>query len=136
MDDLPAWVVDDAEIAGPIRLLRRVPEFQVHAGRIEKSVFDERVPGCGLSVTIWESPSDLDDILRRHENFGVVYVPASAFREHNVIIARASLVGNLNHCEIFPRMTGGPQKRLRAASRWVRYADWVLPEHRGAVETY
>ena len=136
MDDLPAWVVDDAEIAGPIRLLRRVPELLVHSGRIEKSVFDERVPGCGLSVTIWESPSDLEDILRRHEDFSVVCLSASAFREHHVIIARAPLVGNLNHCEIFPRMTGGPQKRLRNAARWVKYADWVLPEHREDVEVF
>lgn len=136
MDDLPAWVVDDAEIAGPIRLLRRVPKLLVHSGRIEKSVFDEREPGCGLSVTVWESPSDLEDILRRHEDFSVVCVSASAFREHNAIIARAPLVGNLNHCEIFPHMTGGQQKRLRAAARWVRYADWVSPEHRADLEGF
>lgn len=133
MDDLPAWAVDDEEIAGPIRFLRRVHKDRVHEGVIEKSVFDDR---NGLSVTIWESPRDLEDILRRHDDFGVVCVPASAFREHNVIIARAPLVGNLNHCEVFPRLTGGPQKKLRAASSWVRYAEWVLPEHRGALETF
>jgi hypothetical protein len=136
LDDLPAWVVDAPEIAGPIRLLRRVPEMLVHSGRIEKSVFDERAPGCGLSVTIWESPRDLDDILRGHENFGVVSVPASAFREHNVIIARAPLDGNPNHCEIFPRLTGGQQKKLRAVTKWVKYGDWVLPEHREDVEDF
>lgn len=136
MDNLPAWVVDDTKITGPIRLLRRVPEFLVHSGKIEKSVFDVREAGCGLSVTVWEAPSDLEDIIRRHENFGIVCVSASAFREHNVVIARAPLVGNLNHCEVFPRMTGGRQKQLRAASRWVRYADWVVPEHREALETF
>lgn len=136
MLDLPAWVVDDPAIDGTIRLLRRVHPMLIHSGTIEKGVFAERESGCGLSVTIWESPSDLEDILRWHENFSVVCVSASAFREHGAIIARAPLVGNLNHCEIFPRMTGGQQKKLKAAARWVRYADEVLPEHREAVEVF
>lgn len=136
MDELPAWVVDDAAIAGPIKLLRRVPKFQVHDGRFEKSVFEERERGCGLSVTIWQSREDLEDIIRRHEDFGVICVRASVFRELGAVIARAPLVGNLNHCEVFPRMTGGAQKKLRNAAKWVRYAGWVLPEHRGEIETF
>lgn len=130
MDGLPDWAVDDAEVAGSIRLLRRVHPMLIHSGKIEKGVFADREAGCGLSVTIWESPSDLDDIIRRHEDFCVVCVPASAFREFGVVIARHPLVGNLNHCEIFPALTGGQQKRLRAASQFVRYADDVPAEYR------
>jgi hypothetical protein len=61
--DLPPGVADDLSIAGPTRLLRRVHKCQVNDGQIDSSVFLEREKGCGLSVTIWESPSDLDDIL-------------------------------------------------------------------------
>ena len=134
--DLPAWATDDPSISGGVRLLRRVPQFQVHDGKPETSVFDEREPGCGLSVTVWETPDDLADILRRHEAFGVICLPAAAFREHGATIVRHALVGNLNHCEIFPRLGGGARKKLRAALSWVHYPDWVLPEHRQEVARY
>lgn len=136
MDGLPLWVTDDTTIAGNIRLLRRVHKDQVHDGKIDTSVFRETEMGCGLSVTVWETPDDLEDILRGHEGFCVICVSADELRKHGVIITRHALVGNLNHCEIFPRLTGGQRKKLKAAAIWVRYADWVLPEHREVLEVF
>ena len=134
MADQPPWVVDDPAIVGQLRLLRRVPEFLVHSGAVELSVFDEREAGCGLSMTLWLDQGDRDDLLRSHADFGVICVTADQLREEGAIIARRPLVGNLNHCEIFPRLTGGARKRLKKAAKWVEYPTWVLPEHREDVE--
>jgi len=128
--------VDDPAIQGGLRLLRRVPKFLVHGGKIEKTCFEEREEGSGLSVTAWKSPSDLDDIRRFHEEFGVVCVRAEVFRQFEVTIAPAPLVGNLNHYEIFPRLTPGQRKKLRAAATWVHYPDWVAAEDRGQPEVF
>ncbi len=117
-----------------MRLLRRVPEFLVHDGVIEKNNFRETEEGRGLSVTLWESATDLDDVLRFEQDLGIVCVEAQSFRGVNALIVRVPLVGNLNHCEIFPRLTPGPLKRLRAAARWVRYPSWVRENHQGPVE--
>lgn len=136
MADLPNGAEDDEEIAGQVRLLRRVPENRVHNGEIEKTNFDEREADHGLSVTVWGSPQDLIDVLRGHENFGVVCVDAEAFRDEEVKIVRTPLEGNPNHCEIFPRLGPKAQRRLKLAARWVRYADWVLPEHRVEIEVF
>ncbi|MFO6447830.1 hypothetical protein ACLBKU_11850 [Erythrobacter sp. NE805] len=136
MLELPGWAKDDPLIAGPIRLLRRVHPMLVHQGQIEKNVFDDKEPGWGLSVTVWESPADLEDVMRDHEDFSVVCVTAADFRDHGVVIARRPLVGNLNHCEIFPRLTNSQKKKLKSVHKWVYYADSVLPEHRGALEIF
>lgn len=136
MQGLPWWATDDPEITGAIRLLRRVPRDLVHDGEIEKSNFDEREPGQGLSVTAWAVASDLDDVLRRHEDFGIVCVPADAFRNEGALIVRVPLVGNLNHCEVYPRLKGGQCKRIKRLSLWVYYPDWVEHQHTGPVETF
>lgn len=117
------------------RLLRRVPRGRVHNGTCEGSNFREDEPGRGLSVTLWETDQDLADVRRFNEDFGVIAVPAEIFRDAGVRIVRVPLVGNLNHCEIFPRLSPSPQKKLRTASRWVFYPDWVLQEHRQALDT-
>jgi hypothetical protein len=132
--DLPEHFLDDPEIVGEAKLLRRVPEFLVHDGVIESSVFDERSQGCGLSMTIWHGPTDIEDVLRGHDGFGLVCVKAGELRDKGALIVRHPLVGNLNHCEIFPRLSGGARKKLKKAAKWVLYPDWVLPEHRKDIE--
>lgn len=127
---------DDPAIAGDLRLLRRVPELLVHDGEIEKSNFDEREVGHGLSVTVWESPQDLEDVLVGHENFGVVSVKASVFRGEGMAIVRVPLEGNPNHCEVFPRLGQGAQRRIKKQAKWVYYPEWVRAEHRVAVEPF
>ena len=135
-NDLPDWAIDDPAIAGEIRLLRRVPQARVHQGKCETSNFREDEEGRGLSVTVWEREADLDDVRRHHDGFGVICVAAHVFRSVGGIIVRVPLVGNLNHCEIFPRFTPSPQKKLRAEVRWVYYPDWVGLEHRGPTEAF
>jgi len=126
VDDLPEWAIDDAEIAGERWLLRRVPQNRVQDGIPEKSNFREDEAGHGLSVTVWDSPQDLEDVRRDHESFAVICVPASAFRaEIDTVIARAPLEGNANHCEVFPHYGQGAQKRLRKTFRWVHRPAWL-----------
>jgi len=134
--ELPDWAIDDPAIQGEMRLLRRVPALLVHSGVIEKNNFRETEDGRGLSVTLWADPSDLDDVLRFEPELGVVCVSAQSLRDAGAFIVRVPLVGNLNHCEIFPRLTPGPLKRLKAAARWVRYPPWVAEEHRGNIEEF
>ena len=119
-----------------MRLLRRVPRFLVQDGIIEKSNFRETEEGRGLSVTLWETSSDLDDIRRGHDDLGVVCVAASVFRDIGVRIVRVPLVGNLNHCEIFPRLSPSPLKKLKKAARWVHYPDWIPANLRTEPEGY
>lgn len=136
MSDLPQGVVDDASVAGETRLLRRVPIYQVHEGKVQSNAFDERAAGCGLSVTAWENPGDLDDVLAGHEGFAVICVTADDVRSVGGIIVRSPLPNNPTHCEIFPRLSSGLRKKLRAMHRWVRYPDWVSEEHRGPLEAF
>ena len=80
-------------------------------------------------MTIWQSDQDLEDIRRFNSDFGVVSVKAAIFRECGATIVRVPLVGNLNHCEIFPRFKQSAQKKIRNSLEWVFYPSWVLPEH-------
>lgn len=126
MDGLPDWAIDDSSIVGERWLLRRIPQGRVQDGIPEKSNFREDEPAHGLSVTVWDSPQDLEDIRRGHEEFAVICVPASAFRaEPEVVIARAPLDGNVNHCEVFPHFGQKAQKRIRNMFRWVHRPTWL-----------
>jgi hypothetical protein len=135
MPDVPVWAVDAPEIDGNVWLLRRIPEMLCRDGIFESSNFDERAAGEGLSVTLWETNADLEDVLRGHVDFGVACVPAAAFRAEGCIIARRPLVGNLNHCEIYPRISRKGLKRVKSAARWAYYPEWVESEHRLPVQT-
>lgn len=117
-----------------MRLLRRVPRMLVHDGVIESSNFRETEAGRGLSVTLWASDQDLEDVRRFNEDLGVVWITAEVLRAAKGIIVRAPLVGNLNHCELFPRFSGGQQKQIRKTARWAHCPDWVAPEHRSAMD--
>lgn len=127
---------DDPAIVGDLRLLRRVPQGRVHNGKIEDSNFDEREEGHGLSVTVWLSPQDLEDVLLGHEDFGVVCVKASILRAEGAIIVRVPLEGNPNHCEVFPRLAKPARRRIREQAPWVFYPAWVAAEHRTQVEEF
>lgn len=137
MVGLPNWVIDDPLIAAPYRLLRRVHRCTVHDGLADRSTFEEQEEGQGLSVTLWSAPSDLDDVRRFNEDFGVICFDVALIRGiAGSIICRVSLVGNLNHCEIYPRLTPSSRKACKRNYRWVHYPDWVEAEHRGLVETF
>jgi hypothetical protein len=123
---LPEWAQDAPDIAGNVRLLRRVHSCQLQPSALapigfDRSTFRENEPGAGLSMTVWESDADVEDVLRFNEGMGVVAIEAHHIRRENGLIVRAPLVGNLNHCEIYPRFGKGPCGRLRDACRWVRY---------------
>ena len=89
-------------------------------------------------MTVWECPSDLEDIRRFHDGFGVICVDVAVLRtfDTDITIARAPLVGNLNHCEIYPRLSGGQRKACKSNARWVHYPEWVSENYRGAVEHF
>src|SRR5207302_1939399 len=119
------------------RLLRRVHRCTVHDGLVDRSTFEEQEDGQGLSVTLWAAPSDLDDVRRFNEDFGVICFDVAVLRAiPGIVIARAPLVGNLNHCEIYPRLAPGARKACKNNYRWVHYPEWVQAEHRGPVEAF
>lgn len=136
MADLPDWATDDPQIAAPLRLLRRVHRCQVHDGRFDSSCFLENEKEQGLSVTLWESLADLDDIRRFHEDFGIICFDVAVARQPDVVIMRAALVGNLNHCEVYPKLPPRLRKACKRNGRWVHYPEWVADEHRRPVEQF
>lgn len=135
MDNLPDWAVDDPEIDGPILMLRRVPAILVQDGVFESSCFRETEVDRGLSMTPWLSDQDLEDVLRDHDDFGVIAVAASALRAEGATIARCPIEGNANHCEVLPHFGKKAQRRLKRAAGWVHYPEWVAEEHRGDLLT-
>jgi hypothetical protein len=74
-------------------------------------------------MTLWLADSDLEDVLRRHEAYGVVSIRAGDLRAEGLGITRSALVGNLNHCEVFGQRSQKAKRRLRDRARWVKYFD-------------
>ncbi len=135
MPNLPDWLSDDASINGAVRLLRRVPSGRLSGCRPDTSNF--RVSGAvdpitgivlGLSVTVWQTAGDLEDVLRFNEQFGVLCLNAEQVREQGLEIVRYPLVGNLNHCEVYGQLSSSKRNALRNAARWVRFPE-NYPEH-------
>ncbi|MEO9598933.1 hypothetical protein [Parasphingorhabdus sp.] len=129
MVSLPGHLSDDITIGGGRWLLRRVYPDWVHGEKPDSSNF--RHPDdqqSGWSSTLFETEADIEDILRDHENFGVIRIQAQALRNENLAIVRVPLDGNSNHCEVYGEL--GPSKkrvhkRLKAHALWVRYPDTV-----------
>lgn len=137
MVGVPDWVIDDPFIAAPARFLRRVHWCTVHDGAVDRSTFEEQEEGQGLSVTLWTAPSDLNDVQRFNENLGVICFDVAVLRAiAGVVICRVPLVGNLNHCEVYPGLAPAARKACKNNYRWVYYPNWVKAEHRGQVEVF
>lgn len=129
----PELAVDADDIPDNACLLRRVPPQWVNGARPDTSNFCNKEVGFGLSVTLWAGDSDLEDVLRDHEYCGLVTIVAADARALGLIISRAPLDGNPNHCELFPTATKGRQNLLRNAAEWVVYPEIIPPEQREPV---
>jgi hypothetical protein len=113
-----------------------VPPSGLKGNRPDSGNFRNREVGFGLSVTLWAGDGDLEDIRRDNEHCGVVTIVAADARALGLMIARAPLEGNPNHCELFPAISGGRRKLLGNASEWVVYPEIVPLENRVAVVTW
>tara|TARA_R110001606_G_C15377539_1_gene650094 strand:- start:585 stop:1010 length:426 start_codon:yes stop_codon:yes gene_type:complete len=129
MANLPGHLSDDTTIGDDRWLLRRVHPHWVHGEQPDSSNFrhpdDEQ---SGWSSTLFDSEIDIEDIIRDHENFGVLRVQVIALRNENLSIVRVPLDENPNHCEVYGEL--GPSKkkihrRLKKQALWVRYPDTV-----------
>ena len=129
MSELPGWVVDADDIPDTACILRRVPNYQIDGNLPSTANFRERddEPTTGLSVTYWQSEKDVEDVSRVEPTFGIISVVVADIRACGLLLVRMPLVGNLNHCEIFGKITKGMRKKLKASSRWVRLPDGVDP---------
>jgi hypothetical protein len=127
------WInpsTDDPLIVGQLRLLRRVPTSKIKAELAEADSDNFRHANdqdTGWSCTIWDNPSDLDDILRFHNGYCVVRIYAEDLRNEGLTITRRPLVGNLNHCEVFGDMTKQKKaRRLRKLAPWVHWPSSIV----------
>lgn len=136
MADLPEWAIDADDIPGSSCLLRRVPPHWLNGARPDSSNFRNKETNHGLSVTLWVTDSDLEDIQRDHEACGIVTIVAEDARALGLLIARAPLAGNPNHCELFPTISKARQNLLKNASEWVVYPEIVPQDDRDAVVTW
>jgi hypothetical protein len=130
---LPEWAVDAGDIPDSACLLRRVPPSGLKDGQPDSGNFRNREVGFGLSVTVWTGDADLQDVLRGNEHCGVVTIVAADARALGLIIARAPLEGNPNHCELFPAPSQGRRNLLRNACEWVVYPEIIPAELRQPV---
>lgn len=133
MASLPEWAVDADDIPDGACLLRRIPPHALDGVRPDSSNFRNKEAGFGLSVTLWESDQDVEDILRWNEECGLATIVVADIRALGLLVSRVPLVGNLNHCEIFGNIGKGKRNRLRDASLWVKYPDVVPAENRAPV---
>jgi hypothetical protein len=131
--DLPDWAIDADDIPNHMCLLRRVPPNRLDGIRPDTSNFQNKEAGFGLSVTLWVDDNDLEDVRRRHGDYGVTTIVAADARALGLIISRNALVGNLNHCELFPTISKGRRNLLRNATEWVTYPQVIPPEARHPV---
>lgn len=132
---LPAWAVDATDIRDDQCLLRRVMEYQLDNSSPDSSAFRSKEEGYGLSVTLWESERDWEDDLRYHKDAGLTTLIVGDIRRLGVIVARAPLTGNLNHCELFGIGSKTP-KKLKKLHAWALYHTAIILEHRGEVVNY
>lgn len=129
-------IEDDASIQDAARLLRRVPPNWVADGpRPEKSNFEERSSGHGLSVTLWESQADLDATVAERPEFGVIFVTAGQMREAGFSIVRVPIDGNPNHCECYGAPTPSKRRKLAVEAKWVKVPVGFDPEKFGELAT-
>jgi hypothetical protein len=114
-------IEDDLSISDDVRMLRRIPPTNswIANHRPSSSNFEVRAPGEGLSVTAWLASTDLEDVLRKNSDFGVICVTAAQLRAVGFKLIRVSLEGNLNHCECYGKPTHGQRRRLANLARWV-----------------
>jgi len=109
--------------------------YQLHGVDPDSSVFRNKDEGYGLSVTLWESSRDWDDVCRGHEGAGITTLVVGDVRSLGVIVARAPLVGNLNHCELFNIGAKTP-KKLKRVHAWALHHPSIEASLRGAEVTF
>lgn len=124
------WIpsdIDDPAISGKLRLLRRIPALKVREGTPDSDNFRHALgQNTGWSCTLWESPADLTDVRRFHDDFGVVRLFAEDIRQFGLTIARRPLIGNLSHCEVFGDMSKKTICRaLKKIAPWVIYPPLI-----------
>lgn len=137
---MPAEVPDghkDDETIGPAqRMLRRIHPDWITRGRPERSNFEVRKEGEGLSVTAWLSPQDLAEALVEAPTFGVVRVLASELRLAGFVIVRVPLPNNANHCECYGAPSKSQRKALAVGAAWVASPADHEPESYGSLESF
>ena len=119
--------VDDASIKDEALLLRRVPPAQW--------VYDENRPVNGtfradrdadqLSMTLYETQQDVDNILRPHPTFGLVALRAKDLRAAELTITRTPENGDPNHCDVNGKPSTAKRKKLALEAIVVRAPDRV-----------
>lgn len=113
---------DDPSIDDEQEVLRRIPpgEFKFN-GLPNSNNFDLDGRGRGTSVDIWVGPEDLARVCAGHEEFGVVAIPAGAWRQHGLRISRNPLPDNPQHCEVWGARSTSAKRGLAKKCRWIRY---------------
>jgi hypothetical protein len=117
---IPDWVVDAPDILDSQCLLRRIPDHALSGAEPDSSNFREKEKDTGLSVTLWESAKDIQDVLEDFPQYGITTLVVADVRSLGLAIVRMPLQGNINHCEIWGIGSNTP-KKLKRVHSWAIY---------------
>lgn len=122
MAQAPPEPADDRSIDDEREVLRRIPpgEFK-STGLPNSNNFDLDGLGRGTSVDIWDGPEDLARVRSGHEEYGVVAIPAGAWRQFGLRISRNPLPDNPQHCEVWGARSTSAKRALARMCRWIQY---------------
>ena len=113
--DLEILTVPDDAI-----MLRRIPPYQYDAekGTVHSKAFVnyrdkvDRILSDRHSVS-WEALTSVEETLVGNEGFGVVSLPASAYRQLKQKVEHSPECDNYGHCHAIGEKTAGTQRSLR-----------------------
>lgn len=128
--EIPDWVVDSPDILDEQCLLRRVPDHALSGAEPDSSNFREKEDGTGLSASLWSTPEALDAIVADHPSWGVTTLVVADVRKLGLLVMRAPLPDDPNHCEVWGIGSKTP-KKLKRVHRWARYNDCIPENVRG-----
>jgi len=117
---------DDSSIPDDAKVLRRIPPSHVvkndSTGRPQTRDFDNSPDGSGTSVRIWADGTDPLDVLKDHDDFGLVFITAKDIRDNDlgIILDPDPDPNDPHHALIQGKKKSGRKKRLASAAIWIK----------------
>jgi hypothetical protein len=125
---------DDSTIEDDAVLWRRIfpgwwkYDFNQRDWRPTSQAFGDDPNGGPMSAYLAEAhPGGAGDVLKNHEDFGLVALTAGFLRSQGLIIYRNEMPGPAGHVEVAGPKTDGIRNRMAKAAQWVIRPAFDIP---------